>query len=267
VDGLKYMRPFDYDVVTAELAPSLSIPGHWFSLLFTPRFTAGSWKADSLDGAITSYGASLAGTRTMARTAVQLAGEVEHTTTGAIEGFFSGVSLDFSSVVSDFMIGAGARVWRTPQASEWGYSAYVSRMVGERTRFDVQIARAVTDPVLATPGSFGASFSVSWRVASQTAQVPNPVASIGLATPDGRKVRFTIEMRSASSAAVSGSFTDWNPIAMEHKGNTFSIELLVPPGTYQYGFLINGTRWYLPDNVNGVVDDGFGRKNATLVVD
>jgi hypothetical protein len=77
---------------------------------------------------------------------------------------------------------------------------------------------------------------------------------------------FTIESQ-AETAAFSGSFSEWTPIPMRRVGKHFIVEVPVQAGTHHYGFLLNGADWYVPKNASGIVDDGFGRSNATLVVE
>jgi hypothetical protein len=66
---------------------------------------------------------------------------------------------------------------------------------------------------------------------------------------------------------VSGSFSDWDPIPLQRNGDEWSAVVTLEPGTHQYGFLVNGEEWYLPPDAVALIDDGFGRKNATLVVE
>ncbi len=74
------------------------------------------------------------------------------------------------------------------------------------------------------------------------------------------------EAKRAKTVAVSGSFSDWRPIALRRQGEVWTGSVTVEPGTHQYGFLINNKEWYVPPNSADVIDDGFGRKNVTLVV-
>jgi 1,4-alpha-glucan branching enzyme len=134
-------------------------------------------------------------------------------------------------------------------------------------QLDVQAARSVADPVLASPGNFGASVGISWRILSGSREFSRPIAQVGRSRPEGQQVVFTLEADSASSVSLSGSFSEWQPIPMRRIGKTFLIEVTVPSGVHHYGFLINGTEWHVPLAAGGIVDDGFGRKNATIVIE
>ena len=42
-------------------------------------------------------------------------------------------------------------------------------------------------------------------------------------------------------------------------------ELAIEPGTYRFGFLVDG-EWWVPKGLQGTVPDEWGRSNATMVV-
>lgn len=78
-------------------------------------------------------------------------------------------------------------------------------------------------------------------------------------------VRFRLARPAADSVAVSGDFTAWEPREMRREGGRWVLELPVEPGTYHFGFLVDG-QWYVPEDAPGRVSDEWGRVNATLVV-
>ncbi|MFW5951061.1 MAG: hypothetical protein ACOCVZ_02985 [Gemmatimonadota bacterium] len=53
---------------------------------------------------------------------------------------------------------------------------------------------------------------------------------------------------------------------MERTRNGWTWRGVLGHGLYHFGFLVDG-QWALPPDAPGVVDDGWGRKNASLVVD
>ena len=54
---------------------------------------------------------------------------------------------------------------------------------------------------------------------------------------------------------------------LQRKGEEWSIQLTLPPGSYRYGFVIDKREWaYDPDAVIQE-DDGFGKKNSLLLID
>jgi len=58
-------------------------------------------------------------------------------------------------------------------------------------------------------------------------------------------VRFALPVRRAAGKAfLAGDFTDWQPVAMRKQKDMCSITLSLPPGTYQYKFIVDG-EWIL----------------------
>ncbi|NLG62909.1 MAG: hypothetical protein GX539_11760, partial [Candidatus Cloacimonetes bacterium] len=65
---------------------------------------------------------------------------------------------------------------------------------------------------------------------------------------------------------VAGSFNAWTPVAMQRDGNDWTVTLHLEPGSYTFSFRKADGTWFVPDDAPGVVEDGFGQRNATLVV-
>lgn len=266
--GLRYSTPFSYGAYTTQLAPAFTwnaTPSASFTV--TPQATGGFWNSNGDSGSIGVIGSSVALAKTVGPATLQLSGEADRARNGAIDGNFAGVGFDVAMTHGAIDLGGGVKRWQTPSGHEWGYSAYATRSFGNALRLDVQLVRSVRDPVLATPGSFGASVALNWRIAhTREKGAPPALYTVDGTTANGRRVKFRVTVASAQSVAVSGSFTDWNPVPMRRNGHTFTVDVVVPPGTHQFGFLVDGETWYLPPNATGLVSDDFGRKNATLVI-
>ncbi len=82
-------------------------------------------------------------------------------------------------------------------------------------------------------------------------------------------VQFVLEAPGASSVAVAGDFSEWEP--------TFTLDdvdgdgvwtgrVPVRPGVHTYMFLIDGERWQTDPRADRYQDDGFGNRNAVLAV-
>ncbi|MBX6362373.1 MAG: hypothetical protein IRZ00_00775 [Gemmatimonadetes bacterium] len=125
------------------------------------------------------------------------------------------------------------------------------------------------DPLYGTPGSFGASVGVSWRLSSGAPAParPRPVVEIGETAGAGRRVRFRLHAPHAHRAAVSGDFTGWQPRPMRRVGADWQLELVVPVGYHHFGFLIDGRTWLVPSDAPGIERDGWGRENASFIVE
>lgn len=80
--------------------------------------------------------------------------------------------------------------------------------------------------------------------------------------------RFMYANNEASSVAVAGDFSEWEPIALTEKnvdGQTVWTGLVpVPKGEHQYMFVIDGSRWVTDPLAPVQRSDGFGNKNAVL---
>jgi 1,4-alpha-glucan branching enzyme len=92
------------------------------------------------------------------------------------------------------------------------------------------------------------------------------VAEIGPKEGEGRRVEFRLKDVTAAQVALVGSFTEWKPQPMTRSGAGWYLSVVLPPGSYQFAFLLDGQTWYLPKDSPGVVEDGFGRSNATIVI-
>ncbi|HZT41162.1 MAG TPA: alpha amylase N-terminal ig-like domain-containing protein [Chthonomonadaceae bacterium] len=68
------------------------------------------------------------------------------------------------------------------------------------------------------------------------------------------------------SIAVAGSFNDWNrlknPMTLQPDGRTWSVTISLPPGIYQYLFVVDGARWINDPHAGKDENNG----NSVLVV-
>jgi hypothetical protein len=82
-----------------------------------------------------------------------------------------------------------------------------------------------------------------------------------------RKVAFTIQVPHAHEAAVAGSFNDWQPQPLKaaKSPGSFSLTVLLPPGDYEYRFVIDG-QWCNDAACPESVPNPFGESNSLLRV-
>lgn len=88
-------------------------------------------------------------------------------------------------------------------------------------------------------------------------------------TESGIPVRFIYTDGQAREVCVAGSFNQWSPktYCMRKEGDTWAFDVFLPPGRYQYVFIIDGTT-SIPDPGAFMTEDtGFGAKNSVLVVE
>lgn len=91
--------------------------------------------------------------------------------------------------------------------------------------------------------------------------------SVQQADRDG-KIRLRILAPGAEAVAVTGSFNGWNPDAVRlhaADGGWWEARIELPPGIYEYAYVIDG-KWTTPPEAKITIDDGFGGKNGILEV-
>jgi glycosidase len=84
------------------------------------------------------------------------------------------------------------------------------------------------------------------------------------------RVTFAFRTETAvQSVSVAGTFNQWNvtanPLTPDTERRVWSLSLRLPPGEYQYKFVVDGNRW-LTDPAAHTVDDGHGNRNSLLMV-
>jgi anti-sigma factor RsiW len=90
------------------------------------------------------------------------------------------------------------------------------------------------------------------------------------ATVSSNTVRyeFRFEAGSAAEVCLAGDFNRWKvcDARLSRVGeDVWSVSLELPPGRYEYMFVVDG-RWVTDPNAMGYHDDGFGNQNAILVL-
>ena len=83
-------------------------------------------------------------------------------------------------------------------------------------------------------------------------------------------VIFRFYDRSASKVYVVGDFNNWSvradPLVDRNGDGNWTLRYTLPPGTYQYKFVIDGAKW-IPDPKNAEsVPDGFNGQNSVVKV-
>jgi hypothetical protein len=54
---------------------------------------------------------------------------------------------------------------------------------------------------------------------------------------------------------------------LQQKGGEWSIQLLLPPGRYRYGFVIDKRDWAYDPEALIQEEDGFGKRNSVLLIE
>jgi hypothetical protein len=82
-------------------------------------------------------------------------------------------------------------------------------------------------------------------------------------------VQFVLDAPRATSVAVAGDFSGWEPafeLTDEDGDGVWSARVPVQPGVHAYMFLVDETSWTTDPNAGRYQDDGFGNRNAVLAV-
>ena len=127
---------------------------------------------------------------------------------------------------------------------------------------------------LLTPHSVVVRMRPVWSLAAAAGALlltllPSPEAGPDVGAEEGI-AQFLGRFPGARSVHVVGSFNDWRPgsIALEdqdHDG-VWRAVVVLPSGTHEYMFVVDGERW-VPDPLAGrYVADDFGRENSLLIV-
>ncbi len=265
---LQYRQSSDYQTMGAHLQPQLRFAHN--ALTVRPLAAIARWKAGDSSAVLYGVAGGQAQWQQSIRGALlRLSGDAY--TTGD-NGFASGgyftLSADAYTVWKRTTVGVGASVADNPLDTEGGYSVWASHQLRENLRFDAVLSQTVTDAMFGTPGALGFTAMLSWRFGHKLPPAAPTLAKVGQAVSRGRVVQFSVQVPGTPrTVAVSGTFSDWRPIALKRgTGGSWMASVIVAPGTHQYGFLIDGGVWYVPEDAADVIDDGFGRKNVTLIV-
>ena len=126
----------------------------------------------------------------------------------------------------------------------------------------------------------GGSAPAEWASAAATAPAPAgkasasaPAANAAAAsakathgTADGALFVWTGE---GASVNVAGEFNAWSTSAdpmQKQADGSFTLARKLAAGKYQYKFVVDGTNWKEDPNARETADDGYGGKNAIVVV-
>jgi len=264
--GLRYLEPFSYDAAGADLLPVAFLPAGRFVVSVRPRLMVGAWSADALSGDLALTGGSIEVERQSGPVTVALSAGALDVENGVTEGSFVDGRLGARWARGDWYALAEVRGQRTPLEDELGGRAGVGWLPAPRFRLHVEGGQTLRDPVFGTPGTVAVAVMVSIRaLESRRARAPGLV-QIGESSDGGRVVRFSLRAPEASKVDVVGDFTDWDPVPMDRTSDRWTVALTLEPGLHHFGFLVDG-QWAVPPDAPGLVDDGWGRRNASIVVE
>ena len=81
--------------------------------------------------------------------------------------------------------------------------------------------------------------------------------------------RFVIYEENAQSAAITGSFTNWEKVPLTRAGDSgyWHVTLEVKPGEHRYSYIVDGTRQLADPTIATKESDDFGAENSILIVE
>ena len=86
-----------------------------------------------------------------------------------------------------------------------------------------------------------------------------------------RELEVSFRAPAATSVAVVGDFNKWDPqrnlMVRASREGVWGAKLRLPPGVYQYSFVVDGKVWEVDPRARSFVEDGFGGKNSVIIVD
>lgn len=225
------------------------------------------WQRVEQQGDVTAVGGAASLLRIVGPATVELRAGSVHARNQVENGRYAGIDGTVALSLGILDLTTGARYWRVPgDDAELGGHIGLGYSIGDRTYVQAIASRSISDPIYGSEGGLGLNIGISMRIGG-AAKAASNVASVGAASGRGRIVRFTFESGKATSVAVAGDFTNWKPRAMGRgAGNTWILETVIEPGVHHFSFIVDGTRWMVPDDAPGLVDDGWGRRNATVIV-
>lgn len=85
--------------------------------------------------------------------------------------------------------------------------------------------------------------------------------------PEPELHRFELWAPKATTVSLTGSFTGWQPVAMERTDDgSWHLERTLPVGVHQYTYLVDGQP-HPPPEAEQLQPDGFGGHNGILIID
>lgn len=268
--GLSYSSLHRYRASGIAFRPNISRAFSGYTASVTFDFTRGGWEIDDpmrRSGPLSVTGAILSLGRPVGLFWVEGGLESFQARNGTEPGRYQGLTADVSFSSGSFSGGVDARWWSTPNDRELGYEGWVSFTMTADLVGWLTIGRTTTDPLYGSRGGFTARAGMNWRIASKDLRPAYPVVELAESVRGGRRVRFRLTAVKAEQVALAGDFTGWTPQPMRRSGDDWHLELILKPGVHHFGFLLDGDRWYIPKSAPGIIDDGWGRQNASVVVE
>jgi len=184
--------------------------------------------------------------------------------------FVAGTSIDQRRIVASVWL--SARVSGT-YGSTGAASGTVQYFLSPRTALEISGGSYLRDPFQGLPrAAFGTAAIRLHSVARAIAAPPPQAAPAALLQPliaqrrGGDTVVVRFRMDGAGAVAIAGNWNAWRPDSLRALGDDiWEAALLLPPGTYYFNLVVDGTEWVVPGGV-ATIPDGMGGLLAVLTV-
>jgi 1,4-alpha-glucan branching enzyme len=126
-------------------------------------------------------------------------------------------------------------------------------------------SRTVTTAVKAPRAAPRQSTAATPNAASQ-AKLPDTKPEASQTQGVRRRVRFELDVPKAKSVFAGGTFNNWSATATPLVfvgGTRWSRDLLLPPGRYEYRFVVDG-KWVEPPQAKAYVPNPDGGRNGVF---
>lgn len=264
--GLHYVDPFAYDAAGLDLRPALSAGAGPFILTARPLLTVGRWSTERDEGNLGVAGGDMGVERSFGPLATSLSVGALSVVNGVTAGAFIRTGAQAAYTRGRWSGAVRLDGQRTPLEAEIGGGVALTATLRPGVQLHVHAGRTLRDPLFGTEGTVALSTGVAFRPIRWSPPPPAPVAAVGEASNGGRRVVFVLRAPEAGEVALAGDFSGWAPLPMERTSEGWRIERVLPPGLHHFGFIVDG-EWALPPDAPGVVDDGWGQRNASIVVE
>ncbi|MEJ2215209.1 MAG: glycogen-binding domain-containing protein [Gemmatimonadota bacterium] len=279
--ALDFTDPFQYRVYAGSVQPALSGRlgsfgyvlqgtarlGHWQSNApDTTGTRPGMFTSATIDGPMHILGGTAQLGRSMGPLWVRLEGTGLRAVNGALDGTYVSGTARVTTDIGPVSTIADVTLQHSPAENETGYGLTLAWSPTRSALLQLYAGQTVTDPVYGTQGNFAATLAVSWRVGHRAAAARFGVVDYGAWTDAGREVHFRIRAPHARRVALVGDFTSWESVPMQRDGDAWTATITLSPGVYHFGFQVDD-RWTVPKDAPGIMKDGWGRTNASIVIE
>lgn len=225
-----------------------------------PGVGGSSSTAREVEAELWSYGGGMEVAAPLGETTARAGVE----TTAAPDGRYRSGRLSLEGPAGSARWELAVTAWETPRGTEGAASLGFRLPVGNGGSLHVWGGRRGPDPLLGIRPAVEGGAGMAWTF-STGGEGASLYRVLGAGGAGRRVVEISFRRPGASRVRVLGDFTRWEPVPMERSDGNWTVRLRLRPGTYHFGFRVDG-EWVVPEGIPGRVEDEWGRANATLVV-